>query len=150
MTKILIEEDHFLNILPVILDPATSDEHRNAVGDFFSHDLQDFRGWIERLNARLPGLAPAEIVFVADQAELQSKIVDADAVIVESLIVDRSVLAAAQRLALVQKFGTITTNIDLAACAARGVAVATLRRTGNIAVAEQAFALLMALAKRIT
>jgi phosphoglycerate dehydrogenase-like enzyme len=149
MTKILIEEDHFLKIVPVILDPATSAAHRQAVADFFSHDLPNFPGWIERLNTRLPGLAPAEIVFVADQAELKSKISDADAVITESLIIDGSVLAPARRLALVQKFGTIMTNIDLAACAERGVAVSTLRRTGNIAVAEQAFALLIALAKRI-
>jgi phosphoglycerate dehydrogenase-like enzyme len=149
MTKILIEEDHFLKIVPVVLDPSTSAAHRRAVADFFSHDLPNFPGWIERLNTRLPGLAPAEIVFVADQAELKSKISDADAVITESLIIDGSVLAPARRLALVQKFGTIMTNIDLAACAERGVAVSTLRRTGNIAVAEQAFALLIALAKRI-
>ena len=55
----------------------------------------------------------------------------------------------APRLAVVQKFGTLTANIDLAACAARGVAVETLHRMVNVAVAEQAFALLLALAKRI-
>ena len=47
------------------------------------------------------------------------------------------------------KFGTLTANIDLAACAARGVAVTTQRRIVNVAVAEQACALMLALAKRI-
>src|SRR4029077_5209306 len=48
------------------------------------------------------------------------------------------------------KFGTIGTNIDQAACAARGVAVAFLRRMVNVAVAEQCVALMLALAKRIS
>jgi glyoxylate reductase len=50
---------------------------------------------------------------------------------------------------VVHKFGTITANIDLTACARRGVAVPTLRRMVNVAVAEQACALMLALAKRI-
>jgi phosphoglycerate dehydrogenase-like enzyme len=149
MPKILIEDDHFLKIVPVILDPATSDEHKRAVCDFFAHDEPDFMGWSRNLHVRYPGLAPAQVVFAADQADLRAKAVDADAVIVESLTVDDALLAAAPKLKLVQKFGTIANSIDTAACAKRGVAFATLRREGNIAVAEQAFALLMALAKRI-
>ncbi|MDB5599531.1 MAG: D-3-phosphoglycerate dehydrogenase [Xanthobacteraceae bacterium] len=149
MPKILIEDDHFLKIVPVILDPATSDKHKRAVCNFFAHDEPDFMGWSQKLHARYPGLAPAQVVFAADQADLRAKITDADAVIVESLTVDDALLAAAPKLKLVQKFGTIATSIDTAACAKRGVQVATLRRHGNIAVAEQAFALLMALAKRI-
>lgn len=149
MPKILIEDDHFLKIVPVILDPATSDEHKRAVCDFFAHDEPDFLGWSKQLHARYPGLAPAQVVFAADQADLRAKIADADAVIVESLTVDDALLAAAPKLKLVQKFGTIANSIDMAACAKRGVKVATLRRHVNIAVAEQAFGLLMALAKRI-
>ena len=48
-----------------------------------------------------------------------------------------------------QKFGTVTRNVDLAACADHGVPVAFLRRRQNIAVAEHAFALTLALAKRL-
>jgi phosphoglycerate dehydrogenase-like enzyme len=88
-------------------------------------------------------------VFAADAAELAEKIADADGVVVESLRIDAATLSRAPRLAIVQKFGTIATNIDAAACAARGVAVATLRRMVNVAVAEQACAFLLALAKRI-
>ena len=54
------------------------------------------------------------------------------------------------RLKIVHKFGTIATNIDQAACAERGVAVALLHRHVNVAVAEQCFALMLALAKRIS
>src|SRR5262249_60047119 len=45
--------------------------------------------------------------------------------------------------------GTIGTNVDQAACAERGVAVAFLHRHVNVAVAEQCFALMLALAKRV-
>jgi lactate dehydrogenase-like 2-hydroxyacid dehydrogenase len=149
MTRIVIEEDHFLKIVPVVLDPATPEPHRRAVADFFAHDEPDFLGWCGRLQQRLPGLYPAEVVFAADEADLAAKIVDADGVVVESFRIDDSVLADAPRLAVVHKFGTITANIDLAACAKRSVAVPTLRRMVNVAVAEQACALMLALAKRI-
>jgi lactate dehydrogenase-like 2-hydroxyacid dehydrogenase len=149
MTRIVIEEDHFLKIVPVVLDPATPEAHRRAVADFFAHDEPDFLTWCRELQQRLPGLYPAEVTFAAGEADLAMKIADADGVVVESLRIDDTVLSAASRLAIVHKFGTITTNIDLAACAKRGVVVATLRRMVNVAVAEQACALMLALAKRI-
>jgi lactate dehydrogenase-like 2-hydroxyacid dehydrogenase len=149
MPRIVIEEDHFLKIIPVVLDPATAPAHQRAVAEFFAHDEPDFLGWCARLRERLPGLYPAQVVFAEDEADLAGKIADADGIVVESLVVDAALLERAPRLAVVQKFGTITGNIDLAACAARGVAVETLHRMVNVAVAEQAFALLLALAKRI-
>jgi len=149
MPRIVIEEDHFLKIVPVVLDPATPPAHQRAVAEFFAHDEPDFLGWCRRLQQRLPGLYPAEVVFAEDQADLVRKIAEADGVIVEGLAIDAALLAGARRLAVVQKFGTLTANIDLAACAARGVAVETLHRMVNVAVAEQVFALLLALAKRI-
>src|SRR5215475_4246199 len=149
MIRIVIEEDHFLKIVPFVLDPATPEAHRHAVADFFAHDEPDFLGWCSRLQQRLPGLYPAEVIFAADDADLRMKIADADGVVVESLRIDDAVLSAASRLAVVHKFGTITTNIDRAACDRRGVVVGTLRRMVNVAVAEQACALMLALAKRI-
>ena len=150
MIKIVIEDDHFLKIVPVILDPATFPEHKRAVADFFKHDVPDFLGWCERLRVRLPGLAPAHVVFASNQDDLKAKASDAEVVIVEGLRIDSDFLVGARRLALVQKFGTLTSNIDLSACRDIGLSVATLRRRGNIAVAEQAFALLLALAKQVT
>ena len=149
MPTLLIEEDHFLKIVPVILDPATPPAHQRAVADFFAHDVPDFLGWCEALRARMPGLYPTRVVWADDQADFLAKLPRADAAIVESLVVDRAALAAAPRLKLVQKFGTIAANIDQAACAERGVAVAVLHRHVNVAVAEQCVALMLALAKRI-
>jgi hypothetical protein len=94
MTRIVIEEDHFLKIIPVVLDPATPEAHRRAVADFFAHDEPDFLGWCGRLAQRLPGLYPAEVVFAADEADLATKIVDADGIVVESFRIDDIVLKA--------------------------------------------------------
>ena len=149
MTRIVIEEDHFLKIVPVVLDPATPEAHRGAVADFFAHDEPDFLGWCGRLQQRLPGLYPAQVNFAADEADLAAKVADADGIVVESFRIDAAILSPASRLAVVHKFGTITSNIDLEACASRGIAVPTLRRMVNVAVAEQACALMLALAKRI-
>ncbi|HLH89209.1 MAG TPA: NAD(P)-dependent oxidoreductase [Xanthobacteraceae bacterium] len=150
MPTLLIEEDHFLKIVPVILDPDIPSAHRDAVADFFAHDVPDFLGWCERLRARLPGLYPARIVWARDRADFLAKLPDADAAVVESLVVDRAALARAPRLRIVQKFGTIGTNIDAHACAERRITVAILHRHVNVAVAEQCFALMLALAKRIS
>jgi gluconate 2-dehydrogenase len=146
---ILIEEDHFLKIVPVILDPATPPAHQQAVADFFAHDVPDFPGWCAQLRARVPGLWPARVTWAASQADLAAGIAEADGVIVESLAIDRAALDGAKRLRIVHKFGAIASNIDHEACAERGIDVAVLPRRVNIAMAEQCFALMLALAKRI-
>lgn len=149
MTRIVVESDAILRIVPVILDPATPDEHCRAITDFFAFDEPDFAGWCARVRQQLPGLYPASVQFVRDEDELAAQIGDAAALIVEGITVDEAVLARARALRLVLKFGTNTSRIDIAACTRRGIAVDILRRRVNVAVAEQAFALMLALAKRI-
>jgi len=148
MKRILIESDHFLKIVPVILDPETSTEHARAVADFFAHDL-DFPAWCEGFRAEIKELYPARVEFAETQADFDAKLEEADAAVVESLAVTRDAISRAKRLVAVQKFGGIASGIDLAACEERRIAVLTLRRMVNVAVAEQAFALMIALSKRI-
>jgi glyoxylate reductase len=146
---LLVEDDAILRIIPVVLDPDTAESHRAAVADFFAHDESDFAGWCRRLHQRIPGLYPAKVVFAQDQAELDAKLPEADGVIVEGLRIGRENLAKAPRLKFVQRFGTVLSNVDTQACADRGIAVEVLRRRVNIAVAEQACAFMIALAKRL-
>lgn len=149
MIRVLIEEDAILRIVPVILDPATADEHRRAITDFFAFDEPDFAGWCRRVQQRIPGLYPAKVEFVRDQDDLRARLGEAAAIIVESLTVGPEELARAPHLAIVQKFGSNAANIDIDACAKAGVAVEIQRRRVNVAVAEQALALMLALAKRL-
>jgi glyoxylate reductase len=149
MIKLVIEKDHFLQVMPVILDPTTSNEQRDAWSNFFAHDVPDFLGWCGQMQGRLPGLFPAAITFAEDQADLRRQITDADGVIVESLRIDEAELAVAARLKFVQRFGSVTSNIDVPACARHCVTVDVIRRRVNVAVAEQAFMLMIAIAKRV-
>ena len=149
MKRIVVESDHFLKIIPVILDPETSEEHARALADFYAHDLPDFAGWCERFRAEISGLYPARVVFAEDQSDFDAKLEDADAAVVESFRITAPALARAKHLRAVQRFGAAPTGIDIAACKERGIAVLTLRRIGNVAVAEQVFALLIALSKRL-
>ena len=146
---VLVEEDAVLRSVRVVLDPDTPEEHRRAVADWYRFDEPDFDGWLTRVRQQIPGLFPAQILFVKDEADLEAKIGEADALIVESFAVGEAQLAGAKRLRIVQKFGGLANNIDVAACLERGVAVEVQRRRVNVAVAEQAMALMLALAKRV-
>jgi phosphoglycerate dehydrogenase-like enzyme len=149
MIRLLVESDAILRVVPVILDPQTAPDHQRAIADFFAHDEPDFFGWCDRVRQQIPGLYPAALEFARDQAEFRAKLPNADAAIVESLEVGETELAAAPKLVMVQKFGSLVGNIDLTACARRNVAVDIQRRRVNVAVAEQAFAMMIALAKMI-
>jgi phosphoglycerate dehydrogenase-like enzyme len=147
--RMVVEFDHFLRILAVILDPQAPDEHRRAVADFFAHDIPDFSGRCERFRREIPGLFPAEISFAANRNELQSLLPEADIVVLESLTLDDPAVASLKPSAIVQKFGALSSNIDVAACAKRRIPVLTLPRKVNAAVAEHAFVLMAALAREI-
>src|SRR5882672_3681983 len=105
--RIVIETDHYLKILPVILDPETPRDHALAVADFFAHDVPDFLGWCETFRKRIPEMYPAEIRLAEDQAAFDALLAAADLAVVESLAVTREAMARAPRLKAVVKFGAI-------------------------------------------
>ncbi|MGH8633288.1 MAG: NAD(P)-dependent oxidoreductase [Burkholderiales bacterium] len=147
---IVVEDDPFPRLIQVILDPATPAARVAAFSHFFAHELPDFTGWCERLRARLARLHPAEVRLVADQDALLAGMPDARVVVAESLAVGkREIGAAGGGLRVVQKYGTVLSNIDAAACRRAGVRVLTLRRRANISCAEHALALMLALARKI-
>jgi phosphoglycerate dehydrogenase-like enzyme len=94
-------------------------------------------------------LHPAEVRLVLSEQEMRANLGDCDVLVVESFQVTRADIAAAPRLEVVQKFGTGVRNIDVAACAERGVTLLTLRRRANIACAEHVFGLMLTLARKL-
>ena len=146
---IAVEDDPFLRLIGVILDPSTPAERIAAFSDFFAHDLHDFDGWLRELRTRLKHLHPSTVHIAEDAAQWPAALAQADIAVAESLPIGAAELAAAPRLRVAQKFGTIAGNIDAAACAARGVGVRTLRRRANVACAEHALMLMLALARRL-
>ena len=146
---IVVEDDPFTRLIPIVLDPKSPDAHRVAFADFMTHDEPDFDGWLKRVRDGSPGLYPAEVRMVTSQDEMRAALKDARALVVESLNVGQDDLAAAPQLKVVQKFGTGLRNIDTAACDAKGVNILTIRRRANVSCAEHAFALMLMLARKL-
>jgi phosphoglycerate dehydrogenase-like enzyme len=145
---IVIEDDSILRLLQVTLDPDTPPERQAAIADYYSADGTQFEAWLALQRERLPELYPSRVIAVRTPDELRAMLPGACAVVVQDLGVSHEELAAANTLKLVQKFGTMTPNINAQACEARGIKVAMQRRRVNVACAEHAFALLMMLAKK--
>jgi phosphoglycerate dehydrogenase-like enzyme len=150
MPKLLVvEDDRFLRVVQVALDPNANRERYEAFADFFAHDEPDFADWCHRVRRQAARLYPAAVRLVETQDELRRGLAGASGLIVEALSVGADELAAAPQLKTVQKYGVDLRRIDQAACAKHGVTVLTLRRRANIACAELAFTLMLMLARRV-
>jgi phosphoglycerate dehydrogenase-like enzyme len=146
---LVVEDDPFLRVVGIVLDPTTSAERSAAYADFFAHDEPDFAGYCARVRARVGGLFPSQVRLVETAEDMRAHLPGARALIVESLQVARTELAAGADLVAVQKYGAMPRNIDVAACAERDVKVLTFRRRANIACAEVAITLMLTLAKKM-
>ncbi|MEV4709635.1 phosphoglycerate dehydrogenase [Actinoplanes sp. NPDC049316] len=83
-----------------------------------------------------------------DRAALLAELADADAVIVRSATrIDAEAVAVAPRLKVVARAGVGLDNVDVAAATARGVMVVNAPTSNIVSAAEQAIALLLAVAR---
>jgi D-3-phosphoglycerate dehydrogenase len=83
-----------------------------------------------------------------DRAALLTEIAEADALVVRSATrVDAEVVAAGHRLRVVARAGVGLDNVDVAAATARGVMVVNAPTSNIVSAAEQAIALLLAVAR---
>jgi phosphoglycerate dehydrogenase-like enzyme len=146
---LVVENDVWARLIGVVLDSAPDQERWDAFADFMSPDLPDFQGWCDQVRKAAGSLYPSNVRLVESQAQLQSNLGSAEAVVVESLSIGKEDLAAAPHLKVVHKYGMLFRNIDVPACAERGIKVLGIRRRANIATAEHAFALMLSLARRL-
>jgi phosphoglycerate dehydrogenase-like enzyme len=149
--KFVVENDTFLRLIQVVLDPSAPRERFEAFAHFCLHDLPDFRGWCDRVRARAQNIYPAEVALVDDDTELRQHLPGATVAVVEALKVGAEEIAAAGgSLRFVQKYGFTTRNIDHRECENAGIEILTIRRRANISTAEQGLMLMLALARQIT
>lgn len=149
--KLVIENDTFLRLINVVLDPTASAERIEAFAHFCLHDLPDFRGWCEQIRKQVPNLCPSEVPLVDSQEDLLAHLPGADVAVIEELTFGaKEIAAAGSQLKFVQKYGFTTRNINQAACDQAGVKVLTIRRRANISTCEQAVMLMFALARQVT
>ena len=149
MPIILAEDDVIIRTAAVLLDPETDPERYAAFADYYSVDMPEFDEWVGEIRDSVAVLFPSEFRMVRSQEDLRSQLGDAEGLICQELKVGPEELALAPNLRIIQKFGVDLRNIDLEAAATAGVVVKPLRRRVNIAVAEHAFAMMIAMAKKL-
>lgn len=86
---------------------------------------------------------------ILTKEEMKGLLADADGVIVGVDPLDREVLAEAPGLKIISKYGVGTDNIDLKYAEERGIKVTLATGSNTEAVADFAFALMMAVARRV-
>jgi len=86
---------------------------------------------------------------ILDRERLAELLSDCDGVVLGVDPLDASVLAKAARLKAVAKYGVGVDNIDLGECEKRGIKVSITVGANSDAVADYAFALMMAAARRV-
>ena len=82
--------------------------------------------------------------------QMLEKISDCDGVIVGVDPLDKDVIAAAPKLKAIAKYGTGVDNIDLDAAKERGIKVSVTAGANSDAVADCAFGMLIAMARKLT
>src|SRR5256885_1501735 len=109
---IAVEDDPFMRLGQVILDPATPPARTAAFAHFLAHDLPDFSGWLARLRNKIGALYPAEVRLVEDEADFAAHLAGATVAVVEGFAVgEKEIAAAGGSLKAVQKYGALTTSI---------------------------------------
>ena len=82
-----------------------------------------------------------------DPEEIRRRIVDADAIVVRTAVIDRAVIDAGRRLAIISRHGVGYDAVDIEAAAERSIPVTITPLANSVSVAEHAMFLLLALAK---
>jgi len=109
--------------------------------------------FIQRVHARGHALAAGrgdvdiDIYEGRDPEEIRRRIVDADAIVVRTAVIDRSVIDAGRRLAIISRHGVGYDAVDIEAAAERSIPVTITPLANSVSVAEHAMFLLLALAK---
>jgi phosphoglycerate dehydrogenase-like enzyme len=148
--KFVVENDSFLRLIHVVLDPNAPKERLDAFAHFCKHDMPDFGAWCDKIRAQAQNIYPAEVRLVDNQSDLQANLSGAVVAVVEELSMGpKEIAAAGKSLRFVQKYGVTTRNIDHAACEQAGAQVLTIRRRANISTAEQGMMLTLALARQV-
>ncbi len=90
-----------------------------------------------------------ELIRVESREELEKFVEDADAMIVGTMKVDRSIIERAKKLKIIAKHGVGTDNIDLESATEFGVPVVIVKETNSESVAELVIGFIFTLSRRL-
>ena len=144
------EEDTLFRLMEVALRRALTPEGEKALRYFFGDDIAApvaaLTGMADRLG--LPGAI--DVTVCRDEAALDDGLRRADFVVLEAAALGAArVEACAGRAKLIQQFGRLTGNIDLAAARRLGVPVANMTRLSTLSCVDHITALILALARQL-
>jgi phosphoglycerate dehydrogenase-like enzyme len=147
-TVVFAEEDTLFRLMQVALLRKQTPEGERTLDYFFGADFAEPLACLTSMADRL-GLPPEiRAIVCRDDAELDSVLEAADAIVLERTPLTASrLLASAPRLKLVQQFGQDTRHIDLEAARRHRIPVATLLRLSTLSCADHIVALVLMLAR---
>ncbi|MGN6734193.1 MAG: hypothetical protein ACTHMB_19820, partial [Candidatus Binatia bacterium] len=93
--KFAVENDSFLRLIQVVLDPTASKERFDAFAHFCKHDTPGFLGWCENIRAQAQNIYPTEVHLVDTQEQLTTHASGATVIVVEELTIGAEELTAA-------------------------------------------------------
>lgn len=108
-----------------------------------------FGGVAEEVAVLGPLGVELRVASCSSSADVAAACADADAVLANLAPIDAAAVAAMRRCRVVSRYGVGLDNVDLAACAARGIAVANVPGYCDAEVAEHALALLLSLTRGV-
>ncbi|MBZ2190396.1 D-2-hydroxyacid dehydrogenase [Alcanivorax sp. JB21] len=126
----------------VFLDTATLATHAGAA------DELDFSGLRDALTGADDSLPEWRFHDQTTAAQTAERIVDADVVVTNKVVLDAALIAGAPRLKLICVSATGTNNVDSEAAAARGIPVRNVPDYAGASLAQHTLALMLGLATR--
>ena len=147
---VFAEQDNLFRLMEIALRRAPTPEGETTLHYFFGEDiaapLAALIGMADRLG--LPGAI--EVTVCGENTALERTLGTADVIVLQNTTLDATrIKACAGRTRLIQQFGRLAHNIDLAAAARFGVPVANLTRLSTLSCADHVTALILGLARQL-
>lgn len=147
---VFAEEDALFRLMEMALRRAPTAEGEKALRYFFGADIAAPLTALTGMADRLVLPDAIEVTVCRDGAMRDRSLGGADFLVLEAATLDTARLeACAGRTRLIQQFGRLTGNIDLAAAERLGVPVANLMRLSTLSCVDHITALILVLARNM-
>ena len=145
INMVFAEKDNLFRLMEIALRRAPTPEGEKTLHYFFGEDIAAPLGALTGMADRLGLPSAIDVTVCGDEAALVRSLGTADVIVLQNTTLDAVRLKACTgRVRLVQQFGRLTGNIDVAAAARLGVPVANLTRLSTLSCADHITALILA------
>jgi phosphoglycerate dehydrogenase-like enzyme len=146
---VFAEEDALFRLMEMALRRRPTQDGEKALHYFFGTDIAASRASLIGIADRL-GLPEMTTSTCADEAALDRALPAAEIIVAESRKFDGARLqACASKVRLIQQFGRLYGNIDIAAAQRLGIPVANFERLTTLSCADHVAALILSLARNL-